>query len=186
MRNIVEQYSPTNNFWEVNPQFTTLEPYRRIWMSDKSRGKKCTSDIMWTIALCYHPKSDLYYVPDKETKLAMSVADISKKEVDKFWEDNKVFVEAFKEIIPQSQRSLISWEARMKQRDKFLAEQEYHFEYVDDKGFTWKDNTKALDDMNSKTGKFYDELFKIQKDIEEEEIKSTNGKKGYSSSDISI
>jgi hypothetical protein len=187
MRSIVEQYNPEVNFWEINSQYTVINPFRKIWSSDKTRGKKSTSDLMWAICLIYHPKSDLYYVPDKEVRISMDLLKVKKSDIDSFWEENKQYVDAFLDtVLTQGERSLISWETRMKQRDTFLSEQHYHFGYVDEEGNEYKDNTKALDDMNSKTGKFYEEFFKIKKDIEEEEVKDNKGRKGYSSSDINI
>lgn len=186
MNNIFSAYNPTANFWEVNPQFTTTNPFRKLWKSDKSRGKKASSDLMWVIALVHHPKSEMYYIPMKEFKIVTSMLKVKDKEVDAFWEDNKELVNEFIDsTLTEAEKSLLSWEKRMKQRDDFLSVQKYHFGYVED-GIEFKSNTKDLDDMNGKTAKFYAEYFKIKESLEEQDIKDSNGKKGYSSQDVDV
>jgi len=177
MRNILESFTPDANFWEVNPQFTTIEPFRQLWKGDKSRGKGTTSNLMWAIAHVYHPKSDMYYLSDAKERMAVDFLGIKKKDVDKFWEDKVELTDAFVDAaLTQSEKSLIAWEERMKKRDKFLAEQEYTFGYMDAEGNLIKDNTKQLDDMLSKTAKIYEELFKIKKELEEEDYINKNAK----------
>jgi hypothetical protein len=177
MRNIVENYNKNANFWELNPQFIAINPFKQLYKTDKSKDKKESSLIMWAIALAYHPKSDLYYIEDKEEKLAKDLVGIKKSDIDTFWNNNKFLVDAFIDAaLSQAEKSLISWEKRLKQRDAFLAEQQYTFGYVDEEGVEYKDNTKAFDDMQSKTAKFYEEFFKIKKELQDEEILS-RGKK---------
>jgi hypothetical protein len=187
MRDITQTYSPNNNFWEQHPQFTTVNPFKKIWASDKSRGKKVTSDLMWAIALIYHPKSDLYYMPSKIERISLDMLKIKKNELDSFWEENKVFVDAFKDmVITQAVKSLVVWEEAMKDRDEFLSTQRYTFGYTDEAGIEYKDNTKLLDEMRARTPKMYAEFFQIKKAIEEEDAKDSKNNKGYSAGDVII
>lgn len=187
MRDIVQGYNPKINFWEANPQFTVINPFKRIYKADKSKGKKDTSDMMWAIALIYHPKSDLYYVEDKEYMVARDQLNINDADIDKFWDKNKEVVDAFIDAaLTQAEKSLLSWEKRMKQRDAFLSEQTYTFGYVDDDGTEHKDNTKSFDDMQSKTAKFYEEFFKIKKELLEEASVSKNKREKSATADGSI
>jgi len=177
MRNLVENFSPKNNFWEENPQFQVVGPMKRLHKNDKSRGKKDSSDLMWAIALIYHPKSDLYYVENKEGVIAKDMLGIKDSEIDSFWEKNKEIVDFFIDMaLTQTEKSLVSWEKRMRQRDEFLSEQTYTFGWTDEEGNEHKDNTKSFDDMQSKTAKFYEEYFKIKKELMEEESVSKNKK----------
>ena len=187
MQNLTQNYSPTNNFWEYNTQFTTVQPFKKLYSSDKSRGKKVSSDLMWAIALINHPKSDMFHIPNVRLRLSMDLLKVNKKDVDSFWDANKAIEEAFVDaVLTQAEKSLIAWENRLKDRDRFLKEQKYHFGYTDEDGIEHKDNTKALDDMLAKTGKLYDELFKIQKSLEEDDVRSGNKSKGYDSKDAGI
>lgn len=177
MRNILENYTPDANFWEVNPQFTTVEPFRQLWKGDKSRGKGSTSKLMWAISLAFHPKSDMYYLSDGKFRVAKDILKVKEKDIDSFWEDNKHLTDAFIDAaLTQAEKSLIAWENRLKNRDDFLAKQTYTFGFIDDNGIEFKDNTKSLDDMASKTGKFYDEFFKIKKELHEEDVVRKSGR----------
>lgn len=177
MRNIIENYNPKSNFWEENPQFQLINPFKKLFKGDKSKDRKDSSNLMWAIALIYYPKSDLYYVDNKETIIARDMLGIKESEIDSFWDKNKELVEFFIDMsTTQAEKSLVSWEKRLKQRDTFLSEQAYSFGYVDEEGVEYKDNTKSFDDMQSKTAKFYEEYFKIRKELKEEEVMSKNKK----------
>jgi len=187
MRNIVENYTPDSNFWQVNPQFTAINPFRKLWKGDKSRGKGSTSKLMWAIALLYHPKSDLYYIPDAKYDIAKEMLGVKEKDIDGFWEENEYLTDAFiNAALTQAEKSLIAWENRLRGRDNFLANQDYTFGYTDENGITYRDNTQQLDNMASKTAKLYDEYFKIQKELNEEEAikKNTRIKSETSSGEI--
>lgn len=180
MRDILQSYSPDKNFWEENPQFTTIQPFRGFWKSDRTKGKLHSSNVMWAIALIYHPKSDVYNVDNKEENILPTVLDIKEKDVEVFLEDKKVLIEAFIDAaLSQAQKSLVAWNGRLKSRDGFLANQEYTFGYekeIDGVVYNFKDNTKPLDDMAAKTARLYEEYFKINKELNEEESISRNKK----------
>jgi hypothetical protein len=177
MRNIVENFTQETIFWDVNPQFTVINPFKRLWKSDKSRGKKNSSDLMWAISLAYHPKSDLYYVSDKEELIVRSHLGIkSAEKSEAFWKENDYLVKAFLDsALTEAEKSLISWNEGMKDRDMFLSNQKYTFGYEKD-GVEYKDNTRSLDDMRSKTAKIYEEYFKIKRELEEEGSVKKNAK----------
>lgn len=171
MKNVSELYNQKSNFWEVNPEFTAINPFKKFYKADKDRTKIKSSNVMWAISLAYHPKSDLYYVDDKDVIIARDVCGIKESNIDGFWSEHKELVDFFMNMsLTQAEKSLLSWESRMKQRDQFLSEQSYTFGYVDEDGNEHKDNTKSFDDMQSKTAKFYEEYFKIRKELREEEI----------------
>jgi len=181
MRNIVENYSPDKSFWEVNPQFTVIDPFRKLYKSDRTKGKIFSSSLMWAISFIYHPKSDVYYVDGKEYSVFKNMLDLkTDKEVHNIMEKYSDIIEAFiPAALTQAEKSLVAWENRLQDRDSFLAEQHYTFGYnkvEDDVTYEFKDNTKALDDMASKTAKLYEEYFKIRKDLNDEEAISKNKK----------
>lgn len=147
MRNIVENYSPKNNFWEHNPQFTLIQPFRKLWKSDRTKDKNGSSDLMWATALIYHPKSDLYNVTGKEEKVSETMLGIKASDVEKYWADNKEIVDAFIDsALTQAEKSLVSWYEYMKKRDIYLKNTEYYFDqYKTD---------KMGNNMLSKTGQY--------------------------------
>jgi len=173
MRNITENFNTNNNFWDYAAQFKVVSPFKELYSSDKSRGKKSSSNIMWAISLCYHPASDLYNLPDKEDRVFDMVKDKSFK-----LKDYEEQIELFKDMcLTQAQKSLESWDTRMRQRDVFLKDQEYNFDQYDDLGKTIKGTADQLDKMAANTGKLYQEFFKIKKELNEEE-QTAKGKGG--------
>ena len=188
MHNITESFDLDNIFWDFNPQFKIVSPFKELFNSDKSRGKKTSSNIMWAISLCYCPDSDLYNLPDKEVRVFDMVKDKSFK-----LEDYKEHIELFKDMsLTQAQKSLAAWDDRLRDRDRFLAEQEYHFgydeTYYDTNGEanikSFRSNVKELDEMFARTAKLYQEYFKIKKELEEDDqIKKGRGGKNLSLSD---
>ena len=48
---------------------------------------------MWAVALAHHPKSDLYYIKDKEERLAKDLVGIKKDDSGEFWDIAIKFIE---------------------------------------------------------------------------------------------
>lgn len=188
MRNVTENFDIDTIFWDYNPQFKIVSPFKSLYNSDKSRGKKNSSNIMWAIALCYHPKSDLYNLDDKEVRVFEMIKDKSFK-----LKDYTEHIEEFKNAaLSQSEKSLVAWDDRLRSRDSFLEGQEYTFGYdeifYDNDGESttrsFKSNVKDLDDMLARTAKLYQEYFKIKKELNEEDQTSKGrGGKNLSLSD---
>lgn len=174
MQNITENFNINNNFWEFHPAFKVVEPFKKVFSSDKSRGKKTSSNIMWSIALCYHPKSELFYLNDKEERVFDMVKDRSFK-----LEDYYDLIEEFKDAtLTQSQKSLVDWDNRMRSRDRFLKDASYSFDTYNDHGKLVKGTADQLDRMAANTAKLYSEYFKIKKELneDEQEVKGKGGK----------
>ncbi len=174
MNNITENFNVTNIFWEYNPQFKIVSPFKELFNSDKSRGKKTSSNIMWAISLCYHPKSDLYGLPDKEERVFDMVKDKSFK-----LEDYSDHIELFtSSCLSQAEKSAVAWDEFMRKRDRFIKTQEYTLDTYDDFGKLQKGTADQLDKMASNTGKMYTDYAKIKKELNEEDqaVKGKGGK----------
>lgn len=189
MRNIVENYSPKNNFWEHNPQFTLVQPFRKLWKSDRTKDKNGSSNLMWAVALIYHPKSDLYNVTGKEDKISDTILGIKGADVEKYWEDNKEIVDAFIDTaLTQAEKSLVSWYEYMKKRDIYLKNTEYYFDqYKTDKMgnnvlsktgqyIVEKGTAEQLDKAWGASKSMWADYEKIMKAIGEEEELATSKK----------
>jgi hypothetical protein len=178
MRNITENFNLENNFWECNPQFKIVYPFKELYNNDKSKLKKHSSNIMWAIALCYHPDSDLYNIKDKEVRVFDMVKDDSFK-----LENYKQHILEFKDMtLTEAQKSLTAWDERIKDRDNFLKEQVYTFDAYTEEGKNIKGNAEQLDKMAANTYKLYQEYFKIKKELEEEKSQNIKGKGGKNKS----
>lgn len=176
MRNVTENYSPTNNFWKENPQFAAVDPFAKLHRTDKSSNKVNSSAIMWGVALMYDPKSDFYYLDGKEDKVAKAIKRDCRIDVD--WSRHQDVIDAFKETrLDQAHKSLIAWEIRMKERDEFLKEQKWSFDSYSEDGRLVKGTADQLDKMHSQTAKHFKEYEVVVKDLQELEAKNNSGKK---------
>ncbi len=185
MRNITENFSPHNNFWDFNQQFKIVEPFKSFYNKDRTKDRKKSSDIMWGIALMYHPESDIYDMSDKEERVARDMLKFKKGFK---WDEYQELIDAFIDMaLTQAQKSLRNWELAMKDRDDFLATQKYHFGYIettpDGVEIEHKSNVKELDEMRGRTIKLYQDLMKIQTEMSKELVARGKGSKIKSMTD---
>lgn len=173
MRNITENFSLMNNFWDFNQQFTVVSPFKELYNSDKSRGKKNSSNIMWAIALCYHPKSDLYNLGDKEARVFDMVKDKSFN-----LEDYEDYIDAFKNAcLTQAEKSMVAWDDFMRKRDIFIKSQDFTLDHYNNEGRLKKGTADQLDKMAGNTAKIYSDYLKIKDKLNEED-QAAKGKGG--------
>ena len=52
MSSVVSKFDYNRNFWDYNPQFKAIEPFKSLFIHDKSKGKDDSSLRLWAIALC--------------------------------------------------------------------------------------------------------------------------------------
>jgi hypothetical protein len=171
--NVIGNYSEGVSFWEVNQQFKTKEPFKFLYQSDKSKGKKGSSTMMWWVAFCYDRNSVFYNQPITEKH---SVVGEDYCDDGEYYEDNKelldVLIKGFLNIYEsQAQRSLRLWEKRMHERDVFLDDTVYS-----------EDTYKMKEEMIKNTPSMYKELDKIKKELVIEESGEGEGKGGSVSS----
>lgn len=187
MRNILEGFSQKSNFWEENPQLAIINPFKLLLKNDKSKGRIDSSTLMWAIALINHPKSDLYYVENKEDVIAKDMLSVKEKDIDKFWADNKQLVDAFNNAcLSQAERSLVDWYEYMKKRDIYLKNTNYYFdEYKKDNNgdnivsktgqlITEKGTAEQLDKAWGASKSMWADYEKIIKTVKEEEVTVKN------------
>lgn len=189
MRNIAETYNPKNNFWEYNPQFLEIQPFKRLHKNDRTKDKNGTSSLMWAITLLYHPKSDLYNVTGKEEKILDTFFSIKPGGVDAWITENKEYIEAFQDAaLTQAEKSLVSWCEYMKKRDIYLKNTEYYFDQYKVDAFgnnvlsktgqfvTEKGTAEQLDKAWGASKSMWADYEKIVKAVSEEEDLATSKK----------
>lgn len=178
MSSITSNYSPDNNFWDFYPQYATVDPFKSLKGKDRTKNKSGSSTLMWAIAFVYHPKSELYNMSDKFERIAVDMLGEAKGFK---WSKYKALSDAFINItLTTAEKGLINWENGLKDRDSFLAKQEYHFGYskeTEDGFMEYKSNVKELDEMRGRTAKLYQEFFKIKKELEDEDVARGKGQK---------
>lgn len=175
---ILDNFSETNNFWDFNPQFKII--LKEFYNKDKSKHKEESSKIMWAIFLLNHPKSEFYYLEDKENLIAKNYLKNSKFK----WDDYKDITDiVLQNVLTQAEKSLVNWETTLKKRDEFIHAQEFTLDYYNDDDKLVKGSADQLDKMLANTNKLYAEYFKIVKEIREEELAKARGNKIKSMSD---
>jgi hypothetical protein len=176
---ILENFKEGNNFWEFNPQYKVM--FKEFYDSDKSKKKETSSKIMWSMMLCYHPKSDFYNLPNKEEVIAKKFINDPKFKWESYVELKEMIVDS---VLTQAEKSLDNWNRTLKKRDEFIHEQEFTLDHYDDKGRLAKGSADQLDKMLANTNKLYQEYFSIVKELEQEELARSKGNKIKSMSDL--
>ncbi len=157
MGSTLSNFDIGKDFWALEPQFKIIEPFSSLYKADKSKKKTNSSLIMWAIAL----------FSDKDSKLAKLSVDEKEniikndylKDIKDFnWEEYGEFIEVYYKLhTSQVQRSLIDFEVKLQERDKFLKKTKYNLE-----------NAKDLDTIMANTSKLFDLYEKLLERIEEE------------------
>lgn len=155
-------FTPTANFWLVNPQFTIKEPFKSLYKEDRSKDKKDTSKLMWFVAFGYDP-SPVNVFRNVPTKEKHEVIGSDYMEDPKFYDKNKAqldkLIDAFlANYITPSQRHLMEWESLVEKRTNFIKNQEYDLATFED-----------LDKMAIGTEKILNTFKKIKEEILKEQ-----------------
>lgn len=177
---IIDRFDVNSNFWEVNPQLQVAGPFKKLYTSDKSRGKMVSSKLMWTIALIWDRGSKYYSQPEEgpDGKIALLFEDFfgdkdyyknNKEKV----EELKVFYLTLQETV--AEKTLRNIEEKLKERDMFIKKTEYTLGEQGDKGFMYG-TVDILDRMMANTKKYYDLWDEARKAVvQENEMNQTLG-----------
>lgn len=154
MSNVVSKFEYSRNFWEYNTQFKATEPFKSLYVSDKSKGKERSSTSMWAIALCYDFDSQYFGMEEGQRK-EMIGQDVM-EDKDFFDKDNiKVLSEAYQTLTDTpARRQLRVWNKKLDEKNVFLKDIKYD-----------KSNWKMIDEMLKANKELYDNYFKIEKQI---------------------
>lgn len=172
---VIKTFDDKQNFWQVNPQFKLMGPFKNFYDSDKTKNKNNSSQIMWAIAFRLDPSdNNIYRNLSDEDKMKYLSEDFIKSKTFK-WEDYEELTDFYRSLIlTQAQKSLISWNEILEMRDKELK--------------TWYKDALKTKDMNliveldkivSLTAKFFQDYKKIKEDFvkEDETISRGSGNK---------
>jgi hypothetical protein len=176
MKSLLEIFDVEANFWKVNPQFKGVSIFKDIYKKDKSKGKERSSNTMWAISAFYDPKSPYVDIPEDKT-FENSKSRVISKDLfgDSEWLYNregelKEHRDLYEELmLTPAMRSLRVWEKKIKERDSVLEETPYMVGMTDDNGKLVGSNVEVLDKMFERTPKLWDQFFKIQEALSNEE-----------------
>jgi hypothetical protein len=152
------------NYWDVDNQLMTIEPFKSFYKKDSSKQKNYSSQHMWAVAFYIHPKSRINNYSSVEKQKIIN-DDISNIKLD--WEIiEKLIPEYIKLYSTQVQRSLEQWKFKLEERDEFLMNTKYSALGIEDAG--------KLDKLLSDTPKLFEQYAKIVESLKEEENKGIN------------
>ncbi len=170
---VVNYFNKDENFWTMNPQCTAAGVFKEVYEEDKSKGKKVSSSLMWSIALIYDHKSTFYNLPEEgeDNKVDLIFDDVYG---DVTWPSkNKELFEKLRDFYrllneTPAQRALRGVEEKLIERDIFLKATVYTMGIPGERG-GWIGNTAdVLDKMFSNTQKLWDLYEKARKQVLQE------------------
>lgn len=165
---LLENFDITVNFWNLNPQMKYVGEFDKFYKKDRSKDKQNSSQIMWAIAL-YLDKSkanNFRNLPEEERKLQLTKYFLKDETFD--WDNEivKPLINTYHSmVLTQAERSLISWEKKLKERDEFIDKTTYDSTSYD-----------MLDKMMSATYKMYQQYDAIRAQLELEQDTDDNKK----------
>lgn len=168
---IVKEFKPELNFWELNPQIRYIEPFNEVYELDK--GKEESSNIMWVTFFMCDPdneKNKFYRYKIEERK--KFIEENFYPDVD--WE-SELLVKSM-EAYPQKcltaiQKALKEEIDSMTERAKVLRETEYTVtktEIINNKAVRITGTAKELDDARAKTISLYENYRKLEEEFFQE------------------
>jgi|JI10StandDraft_1071094.scaffolds.fasta_scaffold141043_9 hypothetical protein len=159
-------FDHTENYWGLNKHMLILEYFRNLYEKDKSKSKVDSSNLMWAISFCTHPKSPIFSVRNKWEEVKKSIMKDEKLNWDKY----KDTINQFKEtVLTVPEKSYLFWCEHMYKREDFVRSIDYLKE----------EDIKRIDlaeDMAAKTPKLYVELARIKEQLEAEDKGKTEDK----------
>lgn len=176
---MINLFDPSVNFWEANPQFKFVNPFKDLHKSDKSKDKKKSSDMMYFVALCYDisPENKFRSLTEEE-KHSMIGEDFCGDE--QYFAHNETTLEPLIAMYCNMQdtpamKALREWNEKMIERSKFIKSTKYGPDYIDivytrtgEKEVTVTGTWEFLDKMMVNTKKLYEDYARILKDLSEE------------------
>ena len=180
------------NFWEEYPELKAAGPFKKLYTSDKSRGKGSSSKLAWAIALIWDRGSKYYNFPEegKDGKIFLIFDDFFGDF--KYYTANKEKIEELKDwylragetIAMRTLRGILD---KLEERDKFLRKTPYDApspEFDETYGVSeWAKRIDTIDKMLANTDKIYTLYDKARTVVEKEEQSHSKGDAQLSLSD---
>ena len=161
----MSEFNTDINFWEQWPELKVAGPFKKIYTSDKTRGKSSSSKLSWCIVLIW----------DKKSKSSNKAKVTELKE----W-----YLKCNETLAMRTLRGILE---KLEERDKFLRNTPYDdpvSEFNENYGVSdWAKRIDTIDKMLANTDKIYTLYDKARTVVEKEEQSSTKGDATLSLSD---
>lgn len=156
MSSVVTKFDYGRNFWEHNPMFKAVEPFKSLYINDGTKHKEKSSLWMWAVSLCYDFDSQYFGLEESQRREMVGEDVIGDKEF--FDKQPKELLEAYQTVTDTSaRRQLRVWNKKLDEKSFFMKELKYDAK-----------NWKMIDEMLKTNKELYDSYFKIEKMIANE------------------
>ena len=155
-----EIFDTERNYWEVFPEVKHHAQFGLTYKGDKTKKKTTSSKTMWALHLVCHPKSLMYYDPNK----LENVKGLLPKSWDWESDSENSMLETYRGLmLTEAQKALADWDEMIKKRSAYLKNQEYDLE-----------NGGYLDKLHRNTYAIYKDYQKICDELTNEENSNIN------------
>ena len=172
MKSWIDIYDPSSNFWNVNPQYKTMHPFSSLYKSDRKRTKLDSSRDMWMVVGILDTKSRYSSVEEDPSQdfsqfkvISRDLCGGNENWLYENYDRLKEYIDAYSSFKTPAQRSLASWERKLKQRDQIINDTDYEVGVTDQNGRMVGSNVKQLDDMLVTMPKLFDQYFLIMEKV---------------------
>jgi hypothetical protein len=193
---MINLFDPSVSFWDANPQFKLVNPFKDLYKNDKSKDKRKSSDMMYFVALCYDisPANKFKNLPEEEKHTLIGEDYCGDKN---YFKNNENVLDPLITMYCNMQdtpamKALREWNEKMIERSKFIKDTRYGPDYIDivytktgEREVTVTGTWDFLDKMMVNTKKLYDDYQRILKDLSMDEGETTGkGGAALSASDL--
>lgn len=152
------------NYWEIDNQLAFVPPFKELYGTDKTKGKKDSSLTMWAIAFYCHPDSRIVNFPEQEKRVLIESDMVGSKME---WSKLDSYIKEYKNLyLTQAKRSLVNWKIKLEERDEYLMSIPYNTLPLED--------AAKLDRLLADTPKLFKQYEDIKELIQEEDAKVIN------------
>ncbi len=155
-----EIFDTERSYWETYPEIRLHPQFSPTYRKDKTKKKTTSSNMMWAFHLVSHPKSLMYYDPNK----LENVKGLLPKSWDWEGSSESSMLETYRGLmLSEAQRALTDWDEMIKKRSSYLKNQDYNLETGND-----------LDKLHKNTYSIYKDYQKICEELTNEENSNIN------------
>lgn len=152
---LLNSFDTDVNIWEVEPQLKIPKAFKKLYDSDKSKGKAHSSKIMWAIALLVdNSEANKFRNLREDDRKSLISTDFLKDESFNFDEYQEAINSYIELNMSKLEKELRQQELKLEERAKFINNTPYNIE-----------NGDKLDKFLMNTGKLYDQIKELKDKI---------------------
>lgn len=176
-----------DSFWKAFPNLKSY--FKSIYEEDNSKGKVNSSELMYSMYLCYHYEGEFINLSDIDKVKVLN--DLFKTTQSNILELIEINLTKFYDLIETpARKALREWNEKTIERTEFIKNTKYSLDYYEEietrggdiKRVLVKGTWEMLDDMRSKNVKMMQDYFDILKKLNQE----TDKKQGESGAELSL